>query len=104
MRPGNGAGNGCFPRADAGVICAARRACSRAGCGDQQTGDLPHLSPFVVATPRWPVASYRLSTLLINNQRTTRNSGRYAVLPPYRQRYWFAKSSTERVMLGTFVK
>ena len=36
MRPGNGAGNGCFPRADAGGICAARRACSRAGCGDQQ--------------------------------------------------------------------
>jgi hypothetical protein len=24
--------------------------------------------------------------------------------PPYRQRYWFAKSSTERVMLGAFIK
>ena len=47
MRPGNGAGNGCFPRADAGGICAARRACSRAGCGDLQTSDLPHLPPFV---------------------------------------------------------
>jgi len=28
---------GCFPRAVAGGICATRGACSRAGCGDQQT-------------------------------------------------------------------
>jgi integron integrase len=31
--------------------CAARHACSRAGSGDQQTGDLPHLPPFVRHAP-----------------------------------------------------
>ena len=53
MRPRNGAGKGCFPRADAGGICAARRTFSRAGCGAQQTSDLPYLPLFVVAPPRW---------------------------------------------------
>ena len=64
MRPGNGAGNGCFPRADAGGICAARRACSRAVCGDQQTSDLPHLPPFVCHTSSgaWRRHSYDSGT------------------------------------------
>jgi len=41
MPTGYGAGYGCFPRADAGGIWAAYRACSRAGEAERTTEFLP---------------------------------------------------------------